>query len=74
MHAGSAHGLSNRKIDESLILDRLVVCLGELKQGRAVLIPRAPWTEDLSLRVDPAPLVLVDGFLLCVCKDICASP
>jgi uridine kinase len=69
--AGTMHGFANWEVAESLMLDRLASCLAELRRGEPVLIPRAPWTEDFSLRVDPAPLVLVEGFLLFVHADIC---
>ncbi len=69
--AGTLHGFANWEVAESLMLDRLASCLAELRQGEPVLIPREPWTEDFSLRVDPAPLVLVEGFLLFVHEDIC---
>jgi uridine kinase len=68
--AGFAHGFANWEIAESLMLDHLADCLLGLKRGESVLIPRAPWTEDFSLQVDPAPLVLVEGFLLFACDTI----
>jgi len=69
--AGTMYGFANWEVAESLMLDRLASCLAELRRGEPVLIPRGPWTEDFSLRVDPAPLVLVEGFLLFVHEDIC---
>jgi uridine kinase len=69
--AAMAYGFANWEIEESLMIDRLAVSLSRLKQGKSVLIPRAPWTEDFVLRVNPAPLVLVEGFLLFVHEEIC---
>jgi uridine kinase len=57
-------GYDNWEICESLDFPRLADALCTLKEGRRAYIPSAPWTEDWQLAVEPASLIVVDGFIL----------
>lgn len=62
--AGRAFGYDNWEISGSLDFICLAGALRALRDGRIAHIPSAPWTEDRQLAVEPAPLIVVDGFIL----------
>ena len=61
---GICNGYPNWDVENSLMFDRLITCLDQLKHGEPTLIPSEGWTEDFNRLIYPKPIIVVEGFLL----------
>lgn len=66
-------GYDNWEHEDSLMLDELNKCLVQLKNGEPALIPSKGWTEDFDTLIYPAPIIIVEGFLLFLNKNILSN-
>jgi len=67
---GVCHGYPDWDIEESLMIDRLIACLDQLKHGEPTLIPSKGWTEDFNRLIYPKPIIVIEGFLLFLNNNI----
>lgn len=67
---GRYDGHANWETPDSLMMDRLVDCLHQLKHGEPTLVPSKGWTEVFDRIIYPKPIIFVEGFLLFLNKDL----
>lgn len=67
---GTCNGYANWETLDSLMIDRFVECLRQLKRGEPTLVPSKGWTEEFDRLVYPKPIIFVDGFLLYLNSDL----
>lgn len=68
--AGRCNGYPNWETLDSLMVDRFIECLRQLKRGEPTLVPSRGWTEVFDRIVYPKPIIFVDGFLLFLNRDL----
>jgi uridine kinase len=68
--SGRYNGYPNWETTDSLMIDRFIECLQDLKRGEPTLVPSKGWTEVFDRIVYPKPMVFVDGFLLFLHEDL----
>lgn len=68
--AGECNGYTNWETLDSLMIDRFIECLSQLKRGEPTLVPSKGWTEVFDRIVFPKPIIFVEGFLLFLNSDI----
>jgi len=67
---GRYNGYPNWETLDSLMIDRLIGCLRQLKRGEPTLVPSTGRTEKFDRIVYPKPVIFVEGFLLFLSKDL----
>jgi len=60
----------NWESPESLRFDRLIYSLKKLKKGQTTHIPSHRWTEVFDREIKPHKIILVEGYLLFVNKEL----
>ena len=60
----------NWESPESLRIDKLIECVKLLKNGKSTFIPSHRWTEVYDREVKPHKIIIVEGYLLFVNKEL----
>jgi len=60
----------NWEVPDALRLDRLIYSIKKLKQGEPTHIPSHGWTENFDRLVEPHKVIIVEGYLLFVDKEL----
>lgn len=68
--AGKCNGYVNWETLDSLMVDRFIECLRQLKRGEPALVPSKGRTEVFDRIVYPKPIIFVDGVLLYLNSDL----
>lgn len=62
---------NNWESPEALRFDRLIYSIKKLKNGENTHIPERGWTEVFDREIKPHKIIIVEGFLLFVNKELC---
>jgi len=60
----------NWESPEALRLDRLIYSIKKLKKGQSTHIPNHRWTEVFDREIKPHKIIIVEGYLLFVDKEL----